>query len=54
MQRLIRHEFQYHTIISVTHRLETIGNFDRVVTMEKGSIIEIVQPHELLKRGWKI
>lgn len=34
----------------MTHRLDTILDFDRVLVMEDGSLIEIGSPRELLAR----
>jgi ATP-binding cassette, subfamily C (CFTR/MRP), member 1 len=49
MQQLIHDEFRDHTVISIAHRLETIAGFDRVVVLEKGCVVEVGQPQELLK-----
>ncbi len=49
MQKVIRSEFPAHTIIAVAHRLDTILDFDRVLVMENGVIVEMGNPQELLK-----
>jgi ATP-binding cassette subfamily C (CFTR/MRP) protein 1 len=48
IQQLIRDEFQEHTLISITHRQETIKEFDRVIVMENGRVVEIITPREFL------
>ena len=48
MQRIIREEFQGCTIIAVAHRLQTILDFDRVVVLSAGEIVEYGVPGELL------
>ncbi len=48
MQRILRKEFEGRTLITVTHRLHTVLDFDQVVLLEKGRIIEIGNPRELL------
>jgi ATP-binding cassette subfamily C (CFTR/MRP) protein 1 len=50
MQQVIREEFIDHTIIAIAHRLETIAEFDRVVLLEKGCIVDQGNPAELLER----
>ena len=35
------------TLIVITHRLENINKFDRVIVMEKGKIVEQGKPEEL-------
>ena len=49
MQRLIRKKFCNHTILAVAHRLETIMDFDKVVVLENGQLIEAGNPYELLE-----
>ena len=48
MQAIIRDEFQDCTIISVAHRLNTIVDFDRVVVLHEGRVVESGKPQELL------
>lgn len=50
MQRLIREEFANRTIIAVAHRLDTILDFDRVVVLDKGFVVECESPKALLAR----
>ncbi|GKZ73873.1 hypothetical protein AnigIFM50267_010812 [Aspergillus niger] len=48
MQEIIRHEFDGCTIIAVAHRLDTIVDFDRVVVLADGRIVECGSPQQLL------
>lgn len=48
MQRVIREKFCTHTIISVAHKLDTILDYDRVVVLDGGRIIETGEPYGLL------
>ncbi|KAJ6131239.1 hypothetical protein N7523_001699 [Penicillium sp. IBT 18751x] len=48
MQRVIREKFCRHTIISVAHKLDTILDYDRVVVLDAGRIVEIGEPYVLL------
>ncbi|RAH55406.1 ABC multidrug transporter [Aspergillus piperis CBS 112811] len=47
MQNIIRTEFRHYTVIAVSHRLDMIMDFDRVVVMDTGEIVEIGNPAEL-------
>ncbi|KAH6658276.1 putative ABC multidrug transporter [Truncatella angustata] len=47
MQEIIRVEFKNYTVIAVSHRLDMIMDFDRVVVMDQGKIVEVGNPMEL-------
>jgi ABC-type multidrug transport system fused ATPase/permease subunit len=47
MQEIIRTEFQGYTVVAVSHRLDMIMDFDRVVVMDQGSVVEIGVPRLL-------
>ncbi|KAJ1771400.1 Canalicular multispecific organic anion transporter 1, partial [Coemansia sp. RSA 1843] len=51
MQKLIRSEFKESTVLTIAHRLETIMNSDRIIVMDKGEIVEVGPPDELLQNG---
>jgi ATP-binding cassette subfamily C (CFTR/MRP) protein 1 len=53
MQRIIREEFSACTIITVAHRMDSIRDADMVVVLEKGRIVEVGDPRELLGRRSK-
>lgn len=38
------------TIITIAHRLQTIADYDKVLVLEKGEVVEYGHPHELLKK----
>lgn len=54
MQAIIRDEFQGCTVISVAHRLNTIVDFDRVVVLHEGRVVESGKPQELLAQSESI
>ncbi|CAD6189209.1 unnamed protein product [Caenorhabditis auriculariae] len=49
VQETIRREFSDSTIITIAHRLNTILDYNRIIVMDKGKIIEDGIPGELLK-----
>ena len=49
MQKIIREDFKGRTIIAVAHRLETILDFDRVVVLDQGLLVEEGLPSQLLQ-----
>ncbi|KAH8697489.1 P-loop containing nucleoside triphosphate hydrolase protein [Talaromyces proteolyticus] len=44
MQEIIKAEFRDYTVIAVSHRLDMIMDFDKVVVMDKGEIVEVGNP----------
>ncbi|KAH9885049.1 ABC multidrug transporter [Xylariomycetidae sp. FL2044] len=48
MQEIIRQEFKSYTVIAVSHRLDMIMDFDRVVVLDKGAIVEVGNPRRLV------
>lgn len=51
MQQLLREKFRDRTVIAVAHRLETIMDFDKVIVMDAGRIVETGPPQELAKKN---
>ncbi|KAI1208571.1 ABC multidrug transporter [Annulohypoxylon truncatum] len=49
MQEVIRVEFREYTVVAVSHRLDMIMDYDRVVVMEKGEIVEEGNPARLVE-----
>lgn len=43
--------FEGSTVLCVTHRLEMLLRFDRVIIMDKGKIIELGNPATLLEKS---
>lgn len=50
MQDIISAEFKRYTVIAVSHRLNMILDFDRVVVMEEGKIVETGNPAVLRRQ----
>ncbi|KAI4945132.1 hypothetical protein J4E91_008109 [Alternaria rosae] len=47
---LVQSEFEGSTVIAVAHRLATIVDFDMIVVLDAGRLIESGHPHELLQK----
>lgn len=50
MQQIIHKEFEGYTIIMVTHRLEMVMDFDKVVVLDAGKVAENGVPRKLVKQ----
>ncbi|ORZ19904.1 multi drug resistance-associated protein MRP [Absidia repens] len=48
IQETIRHQFKHCTIITIAHRINTVMDSDRILVLEKGSIVEFDTPQTLL------
>lgn len=53
IQRSIRKEFTDSTLIVIAHRLSTIADFDKILVLGEGKVVEFGTPKELwgLKDG---
>ena len=49
IQRTLRTSFTNQTVLSIAHRLNTVIDYDRIVVMDKGEIVEVDSPHLLLQ-----
>lgn len=49
IQKLISEEFQGATVLTIAHRLNTIIKSDKIVMLDKGSLLETGSPKELLE-----
>ena len=49
MQDIIREGFKDATVISIAHRLHTLLDFDRVIVIDKGVVVEDGNPQALLE-----
>lgn len=49
IQETIRNKFQDCTVITIAHRLNTIIDYDKVLVMDKGTVVEFDKPSVLLQ-----
>lgn len=49
IQNCIHTKFQNTTVITIAHRLNTIADYDKVIVMSRGKIIEIGSPYQLIQ-----
>ncbi|OAP61776.1 hypothetical protein AYL99_03979 [Fonsecaea erecta] len=50
IQRSIREEFTDSTLIVIAHRLSTIADFDKILVMGEGKVLEFDHPRELMRK----
>jgi len=51
LQEAVAKSFEGATIIAVAHRLDTIINYDKVIVLGSGGLLEFGSPHELIQKG---
>ncbi|XP_013781403.1 multidrug resistance-associated protein 1-like [Limulus polyphemus] len=49
IQATIRKEFRDSTVLTIAHRLNTVLDYDRIMVLDKGKIIEYDSPSDLLE-----
>ena len=48
IQQTIRQVFKTNTILTIAHRIDTILDYDRILIMDKGTVLEYDRPDALL------
>ncbi|CAG8569610.1 26962_t:CDS:10 [Dentiscutata erythropus] len=51
IQATIREEFKDHTVITIAHRLRTVADYDRILVMDSGNVIEFDIPYLLMQKS---
>ncbi|KAG2178689.1 hypothetical protein INT44_001842 [Umbelopsis vinacea] len=49
IQRTISQEFKDCTILCIAHRLLTVVEYDRILVLDQGQVVEFANPYELLR-----
>jgi len=49
MQAVVRKAFDGCTVLTIAHRLNTVIDYDRIIVMERGCVMEFDEPHVLLQ-----
>lgn len=50
MHKILREAFTDRTVIEIAHQLSVIMDFDKVVVMEGGIIVEVGDPRKLMNQ----
>ena len=48
IQNILKTKFKQCTIITIAHRLNTIADYDKIIVMHRGKVMEVGSPHELI------
>lgn len=49
VQEIVRGQFEDCTVLTIAHRLHTVINYDKVLVLDKGHVVEFDKPDVLLK-----
>ncbi|KAK2005293.1 ABC transporter [Colletotrichum eremochloae] len=50
MQKILLSEFEHYTVIMVSHRLDIAMEFDKVMVLNRGQLVEMGVPRELMEQ----
>jgi ATP-binding cassette subfamily C (CFTR/MRP) protein 4 len=50
LQKTVAESFEDATIIAVAHRLDTLIDYDKIVVLDNGGLVECGSPKELIER----
>ena len=48
IQLILKQKLKDKTVITIAHRLNTIADYDRIIVMNEGKIVEMGKPFDLL------
>ena len=50
IQEVIRSKFKYCTVLTIAHRLQTVIDYDKILVLDQGQIVEFDSPRALLAK----
>ena len=50
IQKVLKEQFKDTTVITIAHRLITVADYDKIIVMHRGRIVEEGAPHELIEK----
>ena len=50
-QKIIHSKFNHCSVLTITHRLCTVMNYDRILVMDNGRVTDFDTPHNLMKQS---
>ena len=51
LQAMVRQIFTTHTVLAIAHRINTIVDYDKIVCLDSGRVVECDSPAKLLATG---
>ena len=51
IQKVLKKRFTDTTVITIAHRLNTVADYDQIIVMDKGNIVESGSPYELIQQN---
>lgn len=48
IQGVLREQFSTTTVLTIAHRLQTIADYDKILVMHAGRVVEVGHPFKLL------
>ena len=49
IQKVLKKRFTDTTVITIAHRLNTVADYDQIIVMDKGKIVESGSPYKLIQ-----
>ena len=49
IQKVLKERFADTTVITIAHRLNTVADYDQIIVMDKGKIVELGSPYKLIQ-----
>ena len=49
IQKVLKERFADTTVITIAHRLNTVADYDQIIVMDKGKIVESGSPYKLIQ-----